>query len=466
MKDPKLFELLKSLSIYELRRLGSYVESPYNNSNKQLISFHQLISNYHPQYDPASTDKKNLFKHLFPKQKYEDKKIRYLFTDYTRQLENFLVDESLSRQDSLKDQILRKELAARNCSKAYRTKFQGGIPHSTEDADYFLHQYQAAYTHLDLWISRQKRKEEQNIEVVIEHLDKFYFAKKLELSCAVQNFRNVLSMNYKNNFREELVGLIQSHDYGKVPIISVYNQILLTLTEEENEKHFDKLLEIIPLHEKKISLQQLREIYQYAMNYCIKKINKGNTAYFKTLFGIYKIILPKNILLTEKFLPQFDYKNIVTIALRMKEFSWAKKFIEDYKPFLRKEDLENAYTYNLAHWYFHNREYSKTLSLFQRVKYTDVYYQLDIRSILLKTYFEQDDAEAFFYHASAFRTYIRRNKLVSDYQRTSYRNFIKYSGQLLRANGNLKKISGIKKELEEKKQVADINWLLQKTEDG
>jgi len=212
-------------------------------------------------------------------------------------------------------------------------------------------------------------------------------------------------------------------------------------------------------------LQQLREIYQYAMNYCIKKINKGNINYFKTLFELYKIILPKEILMPEKSLPQFDYKNIVTIALRMKELAWAKKFIEEYKPYLRKEERENAYIYNLAHWHFHSREYSKTLSLFQRVQFTDVYYQLDTRSIVLKTYFEQDDTDAFFYHASAFRTYIRRNKLVSDYQRTSYRNFIKYTGQLLRANGNMKKISAIKKELEEKKQVADINWLLQKTED-
>jgi hypothetical protein len=464
MKDSKLFELTKSLSAYELKGLGRYIQSPYINSNRQVISFHQLISKHHPDYDPVSTDKKILFRQLFPQQKYEDKKMRYLFTDYTRLLEDFLVDESLHRNASMKEQILRKELAARNCSKSYRTKFQTGIPHQTEDADYFLHQYQAEYTHLDLWTSRQKRKEDQNIEAVIENLDKFYFAKKLELSCAVQNYRNVLAMNYKNNFRDELVKLIQSHDYRNVPVISVYNQILLTLTEEGHEKHFDKLLEIILRHEHKFSLQQLREIYQYAMNYCIKKINKGSPGYFKTLFELYKIILPKKILLHEKFLPQFDYKNIVTIALRMKELAWAKKFIEEYKPLLRKEDRENAYTYNLAHWHFHNRDYSKTLSLFQHVKFTDVYYQLDTRSIVLKTYFEQDDADAFFYHASAFRTYIRRNKLVSDYQRTSYRNFIKYTGQLIRANGNSKKISAIKKEMEEKKQVADMNWLLQKTE--
>ena len=376
------------------------------------------------------------------------------------------MDESLQHNEPLHEQLLRKELALRNCGKSYRAKLNNKISNASKDADYFLDQYQSAYIHLDLWSGRQKRKEEQNIEEVIENLDKFYFAKKMELSCAVQNSRNVLARNFRNTFQDELMNLLHSHDYNKVPIIAIYYKILLTLTKENDEKQFDELLKLLLQHETNFSLHQMREIYQYAMNYCIKKINKGNTSYFKTLFQIYKVILPKKILMPEGNLPQFDYKNIVTIALRMKEIQWAKKFIEDYQQYINKEDRENAYTYNLAHWHFHNRDYSKTLSLFQRVKFTDVYYQLDTKSIQLKTYFEQDDLEAFFYHASAFRTYIRRNKMISDYQRLSYRNFIKYAGQLLRAGNAPKKISAIRKEMVAIKQVADINWLLQKADES
>lgn len=465
MKNAKLQELLKSLSAWEFRRLGSYIQSPYINRNRQLILLHSFFSKQRSQHHSEVVDKRKLFRILFPGKLHDDKKIRYLFTDYTRLIENFIIDESLARDEAAKQQLLQKELALRNCSKAYRTKRARGIAHPAKDAAYYLHRYNDEYTHLDLWISKQKRQDTQNIEVVIENLDKFYFAKKLELSCVVQNFNNVLAVQFKNTFQSEIVELLRLHEYINTPVVAIYYLILLTLTEEENEKHFNDLLRLLLQHEKDFSLQQLREVYQYAMNYCIKKVNKGNTSFFKTLFEIYKNILPKKILMPGNFLPQFDYKNIVTIALRMKEFAWAKKFIEEYKIHLRKEDRENAYTYNLAHWYFHNREYSKTLSLFQQVKFTDVYYQLDTRSILLKTYFEQDDSEAFFYHASAFRAYIRRNKLVSDYQRIAYRNFIRYAGQLLRAGGNQKKISQIKKELKEKKQVADINWLLQRDEE-
>jgi len=64
-----------------------------------------------------------------------------------------------------------------------------------------------------------EKKREQNIEEVIENLDKFYLAKKLELGCAVQNLRNVLSLSYENTFQEEIAGLLRSHNYKKVPII-------------------------------------------------------------------------------------------------------------------------------------------------------------------------------------------------------------------------------------------------------
>jgi hypothetical protein len=96
------------------------------------------------------------------------------------------------------------------------------------------------------------------------------------------------------------------------------------------------------------------------------------------------------------------------------------------------------------------------------VEFSDVYYQLDSKSILLKTYFELEETESFFYHASAFRVFLKRNKLVSDYQRTIYLNLIRYASQLMRAEGQQKKIAVIKKKIETNRNIADLNWLLGK----
>jgi hypothetical protein len=81
---------------------------------------------------------------------------------------------------------------------------------------------------------------------------------------------------------------------------------------------------------------------------------------------------------------------------------------------------------------------------------------------LLKTYFELEETESFFYHATAFRTFLNRNKLISDYQRTIYLNLIRYTSQLMRADGVKRKITAIRKKVEENRNIADLQWLLSK----
>jgi hypothetical protein len=155
---------------------------------------------------------------------------------------------------------------------------------------------------------------------------------------------------------------------------------------------------------------------------------------------------------------------MVVIGIRAGEQDWVLNFIEKYKEDLPALEKENAYVYNLAYYNFSRGDYRQTLTLLQQVEFTDLYYQLDMRAILLKCYFEMDDQEAFFYHIAAFRIFLSRNKLVSDYQRTIYRNMIKYATRLVRASGDLPKMQLLQNEINEVKQIADLNWLRKKVE--
>jgi hypothetical protein len=118
--------------------------------------------------------------------------------------------------------------------------------------------------------------------------------------------------------------------------------------------------------------------------------------------------------------------------------------------------------YNLANWHFFRKEYKETLKLFREVEFTDLYYQLDVRAILLKTYFELSDDEPFYYQASAFRAFLSRNRLMSDYQRKIYRNFVRYIVRLLRDSGNQKKMQTLLEEIRQVRQIADFRWLEEK----
>ena len=114
---------------------------------------------------------------------------------------------------------------------------------------------------------------------------------------------------------------------------------------------------------------------------------------------------------------------------------------------------------------FSNGDYHQALRLLQNVEFTDLYYQLDMRSVILKCYYEMQDADALNYHLSAFRLFLSRNKVVSEYQRTIYRNLIKFAGKLMNAKGNPEKTKALKNEIENTKQIADLNWIKKKAEE-
>jgi hypothetical protein len=329
------------------------------------------------------------------------------------------------------------------------------------NADYYLNMYNVQSDLMIYKNSFEVRKEKSNIEQLMQNLDQFYLAKKLQLSCEIYNLQNVLSVEY-SIFLDEIIKHVENNPGDRTPVVEIYYKILMALNESENEEHFETLQLLLKKYLAIFPLSELHDIYKSVINYCIKKINTGEVRYQTTLFEIYKYTLENNILIQGNKLSQWGFKNIVTISLREKQYEWCLYFINQYKKLLAPEERDNAFSYNMALWHFYNKEYTKTLQMLQQVQFTDVYYQLDSRVVLLKAYYELGEWEPFQYQVSAFRMYLRRNRVASSYQRTIYNNFLKYISQLARARGNRSKMRAILQEIEEVKQIADIRWIKEK----
>lgn len=461
----KIAGLIRALEPAEIPLFRSRLEKGRGETDKKLLLLFDYISPF-VRESGEEPDKKEVFRNCFGGKKFNDQQYRYLSSDMVARLEKFIAVRGFEKDESLYAQVLSRELAARKAVKAYnahRLAFEEKkSSHEILDIAHYQHCYESELIHLANATAGMKRDDKSNIGEVVEFLDRFYLGRKLQLCCEIFNVKNVLAVDYKVFLLEEILSHLRNKSYSDTPVILVYFRILMTLLESENEEHFHQLRILLKEHESKFTLVELREMYQYVLNYCIKKINLGNIDWQKTLFEIYKITIENKVLLSEGYLSHWDYKNIVTISLRQKEFGWTKSFVEEQKRFLLPAERENAYVYNLANVYFTTGEYSRSLKLLQQVEFSDVYYQLDSKSILLKTYFELEETESFFYHATAFRTFLNRNKLISDYQRTIYLNLIRYTSQLVRADGVKRKITAIRKKVEENRNIADLQWLLSK----
>jgi len=460
--NTKLVALLSSLTRSEWRDFRKFLEMAISGPGGKSLELYDVLTDYYPDFSSPDLSKQVVFDRIFKKQKYEDKKLRYAMTDLYRQAGSFLKFKALENDSILGHQILSAELAKRGADKPYLAMYNEDATSVVRDADFYYFRFREDFDYLNLYHPRQKRNIQNPIASVAKNLDVFFIARKLQLLCEIVNVKNVMSVEYDFILKDQIIEIINNGAFADVPVITIYFRILMTLTESENVTHFILLKELLEVNGSLFDKNELRDMYQYLMNYCIKKINQGDGDYVIQLIEIYKSILSNKVLFADEYLSQWDFKNIVVIGLRAGHSDWVKQFIDDYKNDLPPEESENAYVYNLAYYYFSIAEYRKTLALLQQVEFTDLYYQLDMRAILLKCYFEMDDQDLFFYHTAAFRMFLSRNKLISDYQYSIYKNMIKYASKIMKLNGNKESLNKLAAEINEVKQIADLNWIKRK----
>lgn len=468
MKDTKLISILKTLSKVELNRFGEAVSSPYFNKNASVIRLHEYLSACYPRFADEVVDRKVVFKQVFPGMVFDEQKLRYVSSDLVRLLELFLVLHEMDPKDPRSLHLLTEGFRKRGLDKFSDQTIDLSTKvleaHPLEDMSYFLQRYENEIDRYNSVSARRNVAVKDNLDSLLRSLDTFYIINKLKYSSEVINHMNVWAGDFQPLLLDEILEHLKTNP-EQSPAIRLYYHILKTLTHPEDETWYFQLKMLLAENSSRFSKAELNDMYIFARNYCAKRINKGDLRYLSEVLDLYKALLKDEIIFQDDWLSQWDYKNIVSVALRLEEFEWTEKFIRDYKPRLRPEHRDNAHTYNLALLHYHLGKYGKTLELLRDVEFTDVYYHLDSKSLLLKTYYETESTRPLLSLIDAFYVYLRRNKLISSYQKEGYSNFLKFFKKLMKVR-YLDRASAlkVKEEIESTKAVANLSWLLRKVE--
>jgi hypothetical protein len=280
--------------------------------------------------------------------------------------------------------------------------------------------------------------------------------------CEALNYKNIVKTEYNIRFIDELLREVKQDDLKNFPILKLHYLALMTLREEENEKHYHQLKKNIELFRKKISPEELTDLYTLVRNYCIRKINLGNQEFSRELFDLYQQELELLQRSSVKELSPMIYKNITALAFKLEEYDWTFRFISDYTQHLPKEYRDSYYNFNMARYYFIKKDFDRVIELLSHVEYHDFFIQLSAKALLLKTYFELEEFSAFDSLAHSFRSLLK-NKRALGYHRSNYLNFIRYSEKLILRNTLAKKeLKELKAEIQKTKEVFDREWMLEK----
>ncbi|MFI5218172.1 MAG: hypothetical protein ACHQNT_01700 [Bacteroidia bacterium] len=463
----KLIHLLKTLSPWELKSFQKYVASPFFNVNEKVSQLLEILVKEYPVFEEKQITFENIFSKLFENEKFNHQKLRYVMTDLTLLLEGFLAYEVFREKAFYQKKFLLQKLKEKNHDKYFKQHLSLGNQiqesHSQRDLKYYKRQLGYDELSYEFTAVKDNRAADTSLQSLSDNLDMYYLSHKLKYCCEILNRQNILQVQYNIPILEFLLSYLKKNPHENIPIVRVYFLILKTILEPEAENYFSDLKKYLQLHDEKFSVNEQRDIYSFVQNYCIRKINTGKTKYLKELFEIYKRMLEKEIIFENKELGHSHFKNIVAIALRLNEFNWTENFIEKYSLHLNKDFRKNSVNYNLARLYFSKNEFRKALKLLTTIEFTDVYYHLDSKSLLLKIYYEMEEFEPLFSLINTFRVYLRRSKLISEYQRKIYSNMVTQTRRLTKIkSGSNYSLQKVKDSIAADSQIADIDWLKNK----
>ncbi len=463
----KLTAALASLEKSEWKAFRKYVRSPFFNEQEELV---QLLEVYRPwlsKAKPIKVSQEDLWKRMKGKTPYDDVRFRRWNSDLLKLLQSYLAYESWSKDNGGQLNHQLKEMVRRDLPKNQKSILKSielrDKRDPIRDGGFYYNQFRLEQEQGKIIAKHFVRTEPINVDRIIHQLDNFYLGEKLRYYCELLNYRNVVTFDYEPLFIDEIIDHITSRDYDSVPPIAVYRLIMLTLKDPENERHYLDLRAALEEHAPKFRHEEARVLFGFAQNYCIKKINSGKSEYLQEIFKLYKIVLDQKIIFQNGNLPPWDYKNIVTVALRIGEYEWIREFIFKYKKALPEDHRENAFQYNLAKYHFSQGEFNKVIQELLQVEYQEVFYLLDSKTLLLKTYYEMGELEALYSLLDSFKTLLSRKKMVSPFYRKIYLNLIKQVRKLTAIKkGEKRKLKRVKEDIEKNSQIADLSWLKEK----
>ncbi|HMX40004.1 MAG TPA: hypothetical protein PK971_08795 [Saprospiraceae bacterium] len=470
MLGSKSLTLLQSLTKTELNRLRKFIRSPWFNDSQDLTRFFDLLHEALRQGEAAvsALDKVSVWAALFPSKPYDDAAIRRLSSDFTQLALRFLLEEQRS-QDALGEALalqkilnrpeLRKHLAGVERQVLKQLEASGG-----KSPEYYLAHFQMhwnGFTRSAKSVSTADYFEK--LWPANEHLEAFYVVQKLKMYLSWRMFRKVRAAEQDLEMPPGFWQQIERAPYCDIPLVALYKHAVKCLEEPEEEAHFQALLDDLRRYAPELTQEDLREGYHIAQNYCALKINQGYTDYYGVLFRLFQDIIRLQILLENNALSEGVFKNIITISLVQGEYAWAEAFIRDYAGFLPSDIRDNAYTFNLANLYFHQRKYPAVIELLRNVEYSDVVYTLGSKLLLLRTYYETDEVLALDSLMDSFRIYVRRNKLISKDLKREYINFLNFLKRLMALSvASPQAVAAFREKVSASKNPTIKKWLLEK----
>ena len=396
--------------------------------------------------------KEKVFKKLFVGKKYDDNKLSKIFSELSKMIEEFIITMQ-SKSNILQHKLeLLKFYNERNLEKYY-LQIEREIDKLKTEIPIGVMSQMIAYQFEEVKLNYNLKHQDRNTNYQ-------------NIYSILVSFSDAEKLRWKNLSQINMFPSILENKYYSILFNIQYCLELLLINDDESK--IDEILNYFK-QDYKIEKEQSRDILFTLLHYCLQKINTGNTNYYVHIIDLFHTIENNGLILNVyNKMDLSTYKNYITCALKIKKINEAEFFLEKYKQNLPDEVAAEVYCFNKALIAFDKKEYSSVLDLILYCKFTDIFYKLNQRRLIIKTYYELMVNNTTYYTALidaiiAFKKYLIIVKNLPELFIELNRNFLRFLSEILEINTkkNITKII-LLNNLTATTQITERNWIEEK----
>jgi hypothetical protein len=470
LKNTQLIAVLTTLDAKERLEFRKWLQSPFFNQREDVLKLYDyLIAGRHLQ-EEKFLEKARVFRKVYPRESYNDAKLRQVNHFLLKQLEQYLAFSELNSDEHrfpitlLK--VYRKRRLERAFHKTYNALMKTGLDQHELDSPRLKHAF-ALRDEYASFMATVDRTKDIGLQQSIDAFDVQFVAEKLKHACLALSHEKVVRTKYESRLLDGVLQAVAEDEaLLTYPAITIYYYIYLIQTRpvEESEHDYYALREAMDEHIALFSATEQRDIYLMALNYCIAKMNKGFTPFVREAFEIYKRSIESKIIMEKGVLSRWTYLNAALAGLRLKEYAWVEALIRDYTSYLEEQHQQNFASYCQARLLFERKHYREAMQLLVQFEPSDYLLNLNAKAMLLKMFYEEDEWDALDSLLESLRTYLKRKEVIG-YHKANYQNIVRYTKKLVRLNPfDKKQVADFREEIVQASPLTERNWLLEQVD--
>ena len=473
MKNTQLIRKIQLLRTDEYSNFLKWLKSPWCNSNKRLVLLFQLLRKFAPEFSSPHLNKTFLFNKLFPNKDFNDRWMRNLMSELSKQVDRFLCFQRLDQKDELQFDLLKQEYLEREQDQQFNFWAEKSIALITNKdiLDYmdFLNLgllYEGLYFQPNPKFRRQLDRDV--LKKAEENIDTFYAITKLRLLSEFAERRKILKVNEALDQKEKWLSVFKNLK-GQPGINLYFNRLA-----KSDDASPQKLKELYKTYQKNFNFLALREQKQflyYLLNDAARLISGGYPKGNELMFNLYKFGLKHNLLFHKNQITSFTFNNIVTIGNVLLQTSFTQQFIQNHYLKLPNDIQEDGKIWATGHSLYYKKQWDKARQLLIAHKFKKSLFNIQSRMLLLQIYFDLFQTEqiklitlsAYF---EATKKFFIRKSYFKETVIKSYLNFIKHTHALAKIYDK-KKLANrpfevLSKKVNTEKHLHGRKWLTNK----